>query len=66
VADEGGDELHAGLGAGDGLGEGEEQREVAVDAFFFQFLRCADAFPCGGNFDEDAIAVDAVLFCNVR
>ena len=62
AADEGGDKLHAGLGTRDGLGEGEEQCEIAVNAFFFQFLGCADAFPRGGDFDEDSIAVDAVLF----
>ena len=35
ATDKGGDELDLGFGAGNGLGEGEEQGEVAVDAFFF-------------------------------
>ncbi len=64
AADEGRDELDAGLGAGDGLGEGEEEGEVAVDAFLLEFLGGLDAFPGGGDLDEDALAGDAVLFVN--
>ena len=62
AADEWGDEFDAGFGAGDGLGEGEEEGEVAVDAFFLEGGCGLDAFPCGGDFDEDAFAGDAVLF----
>ena len=39
------DELHAGLGARDGLGEAEQQREIAGDAGLFEFLGGADALP---------------------
>lgn len=62
AADERGDEFDAGVGAGDGLGEGEEEGEVAVDAILLEGGGGLDAFPCGGDFDEDAIAGDAVLF----
>ena len=62
TADEGRDECDARLGAGDGLVEGKQQREVAVDAFLFQFLGGANAFLCGGDFDEDAFALDTILF----
>ena len=60
AADERGDQRDAGLGAGDGLGEAEEQRQVAVDAFLLELLGGADALPGGGDLDEDALAVDAV------
>jgi len=33
-----------------------------VDAFFFQFVSGADAFPGGSDFDEDAVAIDAIFF----
>ena len=62
AADEWGDEFDAGVCAGDGLGEGEEEGEIAVDAFLLKSGGGLDAFPCGGDFDEDAIAGDAVLF----
>lgn len=59
AADEGGDELDFRFGAGDGLGEGEEEGEVTMDAFFFEDFSGFDAFPCGGDFDEDAVFGDA-------
>ena len=62
AADEGRDELHAGFGAGNGLGEGEQQGEVAVDAFLFEHFGGLDAFPGGGDLDEDAVAGVAFLF----
>ena len=37
----------------------EEQGEVAVDAFLLEDFRGADAFPGGGDLDEDALAADA-------
>ena len=43
AAHEGGDECHPRLGAGHGLGEGEEQRHVAVDAMLLLQL------PVGGG-----------------
>ena len=48
--------LHAGLGAGHGLGEAEQQGEVAVDAFLLEHLGGLDAFPGGGDLDQDALA----------
>ncbi len=36
---------HARFGTGTRLGEGEQQRQVTVDAFFLQLLRRADALP---------------------
>ena len=50
------DELDAGLGAGHRLGEGEEQREVAVDALLLEFGGGLDALPGGGDLDQDALA----------
>ena len=62
AADEGGDELGLGLGAGDGLGQREEQGEIAVDAFALEDFGGADAFPGGGDLDEDAFARNALGF----
>ncbi len=39
--------------------ESEEQGQVAVDAFFFEFLGSANAFPCRCDLDENAIARNA-------
>lgn len=61
TADERRDQVHAGFGAGAGLGEGEQQRQVGVDAFFFQLFRRLDAFPGGGQFDQDARLIDPLL-----
>ena len=62
AADEGGDQFDAAFSAGDGLGEGEEEGQVAVDAFFLEDFSGFDAFPGGGDFDEDALAGDAGFF----
>ena len=59
-ADEGGDQGDAGLGAGDRLGEAEEQRQVAVDALFLEPLGGPDSLPGRGDLDQDPLAVDAV------
>ena len=59
-ADERRDQRDARLGAGDGLGKAEEQRQVAVDALFLEPLGGADAFPGRGDLDQDALAIDAV------
>ena len=59
AADEGRDQRDLGFGAGDGLVQTEEQRHVAVDAFLLQFLGGLDAFPGGGELDQDALAADA-------
>ena len=59
AADEGGDEGDLGFGAGDGLVETEEEGHVAVDAFLLEDLGGLDAFPGGGELDEDALAGDA-------
>ena len=48
--------MDSGFGTGDGLGEGEEESEVAVDAFLLEFLGSLDALPSGSDFDEDAVA----------
>ena len=44
-----------------GLMETEEQRHVAVDALLLEDLGGLDAFPGGGELDENAIAGDAGL-----
>ena len=60
TANEGGDKGHAGFGACDGLGETEEEGKVAVDAVVaLEFAGGLDAFPGGGDFDEDAVFGDA-------
>jgi hypothetical protein len=50
------------FGAGNGLRQREQQRQIAVDAFLFQRLGGADAFPRGGDLDQDALAIDAGRF----
>ena len=60
ATDEGGDELDSGFGTSDGLGEGEEESEIAVDAFLLEFFSSLDAFPSGSDLDEDAVARDAL------
>ena len=60
AADKGRDEGDAGLGAGDGLAEAEEEGEVAVDAVVaLELARGLDALPGGRDFDEDALLLDA-------
>ena len=66
AADEGRDQEDAGLGAGDGLREREQQRQVAVDAFVLQQLGGADAFPGRGDLDQDALAADAGSVVELR
>ena len=61
TADERRDQVNAGFGAGASLSEGEQQRQVTVDAFFLQLLRRADALPGRGQFDQDTIVADATL-----
>ena len=60
AADERGDQGDAGLGAGDRLGEAEEQRHVAVDALVLEPLGRANALPGRGDLDQDPLAIDAV------
>ena len=57
AADEGRDERHLRLGAGDRLVQAEEQREVAVDALLLEDLGGADAFPGRRELDQDALAL---------
>ena len=59
AADEGRDERDAGLGAGHGLREAEQQRQVAVDAVALEALGSADALPGARDLDEHAVARDA-------
>ncbi len=67
TTDEGGDEESTGLGGGDGLGEGEEESEVAVDAVIpLQNLGGLDTLPGGGNLDQDAILGDARRLVELR
>ena len=62
TADEGRDEVGAGLGTGDGLDEGEHEGQVAVDAVLgLQDVGSLDALPGGGDLDEDALLGDADL-----
>ena len=59
AAHERGDQRDAVLGAGDGLVQAEQQGQVAVDAFLLQHGSGLDAFPGGGDLDEDALLGDA-------
>ena len=61
AADERRDQRDPGLGAGDRLGEAEQQRQVAVDALVLELLGGPDALPGAGDLDQDALAVDARL-----
>jgi hypothetical protein len=62
AADEGGDEEGTGLGGSDSLGEREHEGQVAVDAVVtLEDLGGLDAFPGGGNLDEDTLLGDTLL-----
>lgn len=62
TADEGGDEVGASLGGGDGLDEGEHEGEVGVDSVLgLEDLRSLDAFPGRGDLDQNAVLVDTNL-----
>lgn len=62
TADEGGDEESVGLGGTDGLGKGEEEGKVAVDAVVaLEDLGGLDTLPGGGDLDQDAVLGDALL-----
>ena len=60
------DEFDAALGAGNGLGQREEQREIAIDAVLLQNFRSLDAFPGGGDLDQNALAPNAVFFIQIN
>jgi hypothetical protein len=57
--DERRDQRRAGVGAGHGLGEGEQQRHVAVDALALELLGGADPFPGARQLHQHALARDA-------
>ena len=61
AANEGRDEACIGLRAGDGLWEREEEREVAIDAFFLADRSGLGAFPCRGDLDEHTLTGCALL-----
>ena len=60
-AHEGRDQFGFGLGAGDGLRQGEEQRHIAIDSFALKDFGGANAFPRGSDFNQDPLARNAVL-----
>ena len=67
AADEGRDEESTGLSGTDGLGQGEEESQVAVDAVLrLQDLGGLDTLPCRGELDEDAGLVDALLLVKLH
>ncbi|MNI79042.1 hypothetical protein D3C73_1354730 [compost metagenome] len=53
------DQECAGFGAGECLGEVEDQRQVALDALTLQFAGRANALPGGGELDEEALTWNA-------
>lgn len=62
AADEGGDEEGTGLGGSDGLGKGEHESQVAVDAVVtLEDLGGLDALPGGGDLDQDTLLGDTLL-----
>src|SRR6478752_7910598 len=60
--DERRDQGDLGLGAGDRLGEAEEQGQVGVNALFFQLFSGFDALPSGAELDQHALALDSGSF----
>ena len=42
--------------------EGKKEGQIAADAFFFEDFSGLDAFPSGGDFDQDTFAGNAFLF----
>ncbi len=52
------DQVDARFGARTRLREGEQQRQVTVDAFFFQLFGCTNALPGGRQLDQDTIVAD--------
>lgn len=62
AADEGRDEESTGLGGGDGLGLGEHEGKVAVDAVVtLEDLGGLDALPGRGDLDQDTLLRDTLL-----
>src|SRR6202042_711137 len=61
ASDEGRDEGGFGFGGSDCLMKSKEQRHVAVDTLLLEDFGGANAFPGGGQLDENAIAGDACL-----
>ena len=60
TADEGGDEGDTSLGAGDGLGEAEEEGEVAVDLVVaLELAGGLDSLPSRSDLDKDAVLGDS-------
>src|ERR1051325_6205043 len=55
------DQRHAGLRARHRLGEGEEQRHVAMNLFFLELFCCPDPFPRARELDQHALARHALL-----
>lgn len=67
TTNEGGDKEGAGLCGGDGLGQGEEQGQVGVDAVVaLQDLGGLDALPCGGDLDQNALLGDTLLLVELK
>lgn len=60
AADEGGDEEGVGLSGGNGLGKGEHEGKVAVDAvLLLEDPGSLDTLPCRGDLDQNAVLGDA-------
>ena len=59
AAHKGRNQLHLGLATSHGLGKGEQQREVAMDAFALQLGRGLNALPGRGHLDQHAVFAHA-------
>ena len=55
------DEARVGLRAGDGLWEREEERQIAIDAFFLADRSGLGTFPCRGDLDEHTLTGRSLL-----
>ena len=60
TADEGRNQSDTGLGASNSLSETKEESEVAMDSVVaLELAGSLDALPCGRNFDQDSLLLDA-------
>lgn len=67
AADEGGDEEGIGFSGSNCLDLGEHECQIAVDLMLGLKHFCGfDALPCGSNFDEDILLVNANAFVELR
>ena len=57
-----GDQFDATFCTSYGLGQAEKQGQVAINAFFLKNFSSFNAFPSGGDFDQNALAINSRFF----